>query len=70
MYWATIKYSDIQDDKNIPYKFEAHKFTKRLVERWEYCSSCGLIALRNDPTFWAIKTGCNYEKHPNFKKAG
>jgi len=68
MAWTTIKASDIEDDKNIPYKFEAHSFNRRLLERWECCSNCGLIALRNDPTFWCIKVGCNFSKHASFHK--
>lgn len=61
--WATTS-EIIPDDKDIPYKFEAHKFGKRLLKHWEYCSSCGLIAFNNDPTRRSIKLGCNYQKMP------
>jgi len=50
------------------YKFEAHHFEKRKRIQWQVCSKCGLIALRNDFTRWAIKKGCNNEDHPEFAR--
>lgn len=49
------------------YKFEPHDFRGRILN-WNYCINCGLIALKNDFTQWAIKKGCNNEDHPEYDR--
>ncbi len=48
------------------YKLQEHSFSKRIMGK-AYCSRCGLIALRNPFTQWAIRMGCNSSLHPNYK---
>ncbi|MCI0558693.1 MAG: hypothetical protein MN733_09370 [Nitrososphaera sp.] len=47
------------------YKFEPHNM-KGKISSWTYCNRCGLIALRNFFSDWAIRMGCNNEDHPLF----
>ena len=50
-----------------PYKFVSHSFTKTIVGK-KYCSRCGLMALNNPFTEWAIDKGCNNSDHPNYQQ--
>lgn len=50
-----------------PYKFESHSFSKHVAGK-QCCSKCGLLALNNDFTYWAIKMGCNNSDHPSYRK--
>lgn len=34
-----------------------HSFTKRILS-WQYCAKCGLVALKNEATFKAMKAKC------------
>jgi len=34
------------------------------------CRWCGLVYLKNDVTFYAVKWGCNHTLHPDWKKVG
>lgn len=53
--------------KKSPYKFEAHSFKTDLrIAGKQYCQHCGLLALNNEFTSWAIKYGCNNEDHPTY----
>jgi hypothetical protein len=51
-----------------PYTYEQHSFTKS-IHNYKYCSKCGIVALKNSFTEWAIKKGCNSEDHPEYKTA-
>ena len=48
------------------YKYIPHSFTKRIVGK-QVCSRCGLIALNNKITQWAIDKGCNHSDHPSYR---
>jgi hypothetical protein len=64
--WVTIPY---EDDK-IAYSYEPHSFKKIYKSvSWEVCIYCGLVALRNDFTRWAMKTGCMNRYHKDYEKA-
>ncbi len=52
-----------------PYKLVPHSFKRRFLS-WAICSGCGLLYFRNPLTTWAIKKGCNYDDHPQFKTQG
>lgn len=62
--WYTIAASDIAGE--IKYEMENHSWTKSGSFPWEYCRYCGLIALRNKFTKWAINKGCNNSYHPGY----
>lgn len=47
-----------------PYKFEPHNFNARKIAGKPYCCHCGLVALNNEFTRWAVKMGCNNGDHP------
>lgn len=51
------------------YEFDAHK-PVILCRRFPImrCAWCGLVYLKNDITVKAIKLGCNYADHPDWKK--
>lgn len=51
-----------------PYKMEAHNFTM-AVGRTAYrgCWNCGLIAMKNEFSQWAIRMGCNHKDHPSYE---
>lgn len=49
------------------FKPEQHNFTKDAkVCHWQYCTKCGILALRNEFSQWAVKVGCNYADHPSY----
>ena len=39
---------------------KGHTFNKKVCH-WDYCSKCGLVALKNEPTARAIALGCDWE---------
>ena len=51
-----------------PYKFEAHNPVRKKGIQHLVCCRCGLVYLKNPLTKWCIKTGCNNEYHPQYKK--
>lgn len=50
---------------NNKYELIGHSFTGK-VGGFLYCEHCGLIALQNDFTRWAIKVGCLSHLHPSY----
>lgn len=48
-----------------PYKNEAHSFDLRTAGK-QVCSNCGLVALNNQFTAWAIRMGCRHKDHPSY----
>ncbi len=62
------QYEAIFGEKYIkePYKYKAHSFNRSVVGK-QYCSRCGLIALNNPFTKWAVRMGCNNADHSQFK---
>jgi hypothetical protein len=46
-------------------QFEPHNFNRKL-NHWQYCSKCGLVALKNKLTEWCISKGCDYKDHPSY----
>jgi hypothetical protein len=54
-------------EKREPYKNEPHNFNYHLTgTAYRYCVHCGLVAMRNELSQWAIKQGCNYKDHPSY----
>lgn len=49
-----------------PYEFIPHRFTDRVCGK-QVCVGCGLIALNNKFTDWAIDKGCDNLYHPSYK---
>lgn len=45
---------------------EAHSFELRVGGK-QYCSNCGLIALNNPFTDWAIRMGCRHKDHSQYE---
>lgn len=48
------------------YKYVAHSFNRTIVGK-QYCSKCGLMALNNSFTRWAIDKGCMNYLHPSYR---
>ena len=49
------------------FKFEEHGPWIPSISYKKYCQKCGLVALNNDFTSWAIKNGCNNSDHPQYE---
>lgn len=49
------------------YKMVPHSF-QRIVGGKQVCSKCGLIALNNKFSVWALEKGCYNDLHPDYKK--
>ncbi|SOK58588.1 hypothetical protein [Yersinia phage fHe-Yen9-04] len=49
------------------YSHETHQFVFSRTLGKQYCVKCGLIALNNGLSQWAIEKGCLNELHPSFK---
>ncbi len=49
------------------YKMQHHNFNRKASGK-VYCSKCGLMALNNKATDWAIDKGCFYDWHPSYKR--
>lgn len=41
---------------------------KRLVAGKQVCNTCGLVALNNEFTRWAIDKGCDNHLHPEYER--
>ena len=50
------------------YTYEGHKSQKIKGLPWPYCPGCGLVFLKNPITRWCVKTGCNFDEHPDYEK--
>ena len=51
------------------YKHEAHSWRKPKRYPWMVCQNCGLVALKNPLTEWAINKGCNYKEASGYSDA-
>lgn len=53
-----------------PEKYEmiAHSWKLNVAGK-QVCNTCGLVALNNDFTRWAMNKGCMNHLHPDFKNA-
>ena len=51
------------------YKYEPHSWRKPKRYPWLVCQHCGLVALKNHLTEWAIGKGCNYKDAVGHKNA-
>jgi hypothetical protein len=48
-------------DKGTKVKSEQHSFKPAVkICHWQYCTKCGLVALRNEATAQAMKLGCDW----------
>ncbi len=45
------------------YKKVGHSFGLLKSVGKQYCHKCGLIALNNEISRWAVGKGCNYHEH-------
>jgi hypothetical protein len=63
--WVTIPYKE----EELKYSYEPHVF-KKLYKSipYEVCIYCGLVALRNINTKWAMKIGCSWRLHSDASK--
>lgn len=52
--------------KKEAYKMKGHQWSVLKGAGKQYCKCCGLLALNNNITHWAIEKGCNYEDHPQW----
>lgn len=48
------------------YKFEGHSFKGQIAGK-TYCVKCGLFALNNKFSEWAVDKGCLNSLHPSAK---
>lgn len=55
------------EKKREVYQFKGHSFSGKLIGGKQCCQSCGLFALNNEFTKWAIDKGCYYDIHPEYK---
>lgn len=73
MAWVQVKLSQEDLDsfkRKDPYKFDPHVFRNDIrAGGKQYCLKCGLLALNNEFTSWAIKMGCDNESHSDYPKA-
>jgi len=56
-----------EDYQRESYKLVPHTFRAGVVGK-SYCTGCGLIALNNKFTSWAVSKGCLAELHPQYKQ--
>lgn len=55
-----------EEMKKEPYKMVGHSFVLNSRIGKSVCKTCGLVALRNQFTDWAVRMGCMSEDHPNY----
>jgi hypothetical protein len=48
------------------YKMEGHQINDWRVGGKLVCRVCGLVALNNELSRYAVKLGCNYGDHPSW----
>ena len=48
------------------FKVEPHNFSLRAGS-YQYCCKCGLVAMNNEFSRWAMKTGCDNKDHPGYE---
>lgn len=56
-----------EDYKKDAYKMQDHAFFQHKRIGKSVCRKCGLIALNNEFSNWAMKNGCNNEEHPSYE---
>ena len=51
-----------------PFKLVAHNFNFHATgTAYKYCVYCGLVAMKNEFSQWAIKQGCMNKDHPSYE---
>lgn len=65
MAWETVPY--VEDDTPKHYTMEPHHWKHVRFMSWQVCAYCGLVALKNDFTRWAMRMGCNYKLHRDYQ---
>jgi hypothetical protein len=73
MDWKSLSQKEIEDWVNNPskkekYKYKGHSFKPLRGVGKQYCTTCGLVAIRTKITEWCIDKGCNYDDHPQYKQ--
>lgn len=48
------------------YLYERHHFYLDKHAGKQVCAWCGLVALRNPASEWAIEKGCHHKLHPSY----
>lgn len=71
--WKTLTDKEVQqllsgETKKEPYKMVPHSFTVLNGTGKQYCHRCGLFAMKNKLSQWAIEKGCRYSDHPQWNK--
>lgn len=51
------------------YKMVGHSWSPLKGVGKNYCTNCGLVALRNQFTDFCVDKGCNYDVHSSYKSA-
>jgi len=51
----------------VVYKMRPHSWNASVVG-FEYCSTCGLVNLKNPITRWCSDKGCDYHEAPGYRK--
>lgn len=61
-------FSDVERANREAYKLHPHSWGQKKRIPWVVCKSCGLIGLRNSLTRWCEKMGCNFDRHPDYRR--
>lgn len=64
----TEKSKFLNQKETVKYKFVAHSFVPLKEAGKNYCTTCGLVSLRNKLTDWCINKGCLHDVHPQYKQ--
>lgn len=48
------------------YTYERNHFYLDKHAGKQVCAWCGLVALRNPASDWAVEKGCNHKLHPSY----
>lgn len=48
------------------FKVVPHNFNLK-AGAYQYCSSCGLVAMKNELAQWAMRMGCDHKEHPSYQ---
>ena len=65
----TKTYGNVEMKQKEEYTHESHVFVFCKPAGKQYCAYCGLVALNNDFTDWAVSKGCNYKLHSSYASA-
>lgn len=70
--WVSLSEKEINDflnggSKKESYKMVPHTFTLLKGVGKQYCTRCGLFAMNNKLSEWAIDKGCMHKDHPQWE---